>query len=416
MELSRRARSLPSSTTLAVLGRAKELRAQGVDVLAFAAGEPDFVTPEPIRAAAIRALEAGMTFYAPVPGDPDARAAITDKLTIENQIPGVTADHIVITTGGKHALYLAFQALLDPALHDRPAPEVIVPTPAWVSYAPQIRLAGGRVVELPAAADQGFKVTPEQIAGAINPQTRVFLFNSPSNPCGVTYSPDEVAAIARALAEAARAVAPDLVVVTDEIYEKLVFDGARHVSLGSFPEIAERTVTINGLSKAYAMTGWRVGYLAGSGEYGLSVAAAVARLQSQTTTSIPAFIYPAIRVALTQCSGEIENMRAAFETRGAVMYERLVTMPGFVCPKPTGAFYLFPDIAALFGKVSSGGRRIESPLDFAEALLLEHHVAAVPGEDFLGPGRRCVRFSFACSEDHIHQGMDRVEAFLAGLR
>ena len=416
MELSRRVRSLPASTTLAVLGRARTMKAEGVDVLAFAAGEPDFVTPEPIRAAAIRALQAGLTHYAPVPGDPDARAVIAEKLTTENHLPDVPPGNVVITTGGKHALYLVFQSLLDPALPDREPPDVLLPTPAWVSYAPQIRLAGGRVVEIPTTAQAGFKITPEQLSQAITPNSRVFLFNSPSNPCGVTYTPAEVAALARTLADAAETIAPNLVIVTDEIYEKLIYRGARHTSLGSFPAIAGRTITINGLSKGYAMTGWRVGYLAGCGELGARVAAAATRLQSQTTTSLPAFIYPAIRVALTECDGAVEEMRRAFEARGTVIYNRVAAMPGLVCPTPTGAFYVFPDISSHFGKISAGGATIGSPLDFAEALLAEHHVACVPGEDFLGAGRRCVRFSFACPEEQIHAGMDRVEAFLAGLR
>ena len=385
-------------------------------MLAFAAGEPDFVTPEPIRAAAIEALQAGLTHYAPVPGDPDARAAIAEKLERENGVLGVTADHVVITTGGKHALYLLLQCLLDPALPESPAPEALLPTPAWVSYAPQIRLAGGRVVEIPATAESGFKITPDDLLRGVTPNSRVLIFNSPSNPCGVTYSPDEIDALAGAIAHAAETVAPDLVVLTDEIYEKLIYAGSTHKSLGSIAPIADRVITVGGLSKAYAMTGWRVGYLAGSGEFGKNVAAAVARMQSQTTTCLPAFIYPAIRVALTRCADDVERMRSAFEARATIIAARLAAMPGLVFPEPTGAFYVFPDVSAHFGRVSAGGRRIETPLDFAEALLDEHLVACVPGEDFLGAGRRCVRFSYACPEDQIQAGMDRLEAFLAGLR
>lgn len=392
------------------------MRAEGVDVLAFAAGEPDFDTPKRIVDASIAALKAGLTRYAPVPGDPDARAAIAQKLTEENHLPDVTPDHVVISTGGKHSLYLTMQALLDPALPNQAPPEVLLPTPAWVSYAPQIRLAGGKVVEIPTTARTGYKITPDQLRDAITPNSRIFLFNSPSNPCGVTYSPDEVAAIAQTLADAAERIAPNLVILTDEIYEKLIFEDMVHRSLGSLPEVAARTITINGLSKAYAMTGWRVGYMAGSGDFGKQVAGAVAKLQSQTTTSLPAFIYPAIRVALTQCADEVETMRLAFEKRSHLISDRLGALDGLVCPKPTGAFYMFPDVSAHFDKVSAGGKPISSSLDFAEALLLEHHVAAVPGVDFLGPGRQCVRFSFACSEEQIQAGMDRLEAFVTGLR
>lgn len=391
------------------------MRKAGADVVSFAAGEPDFDTPRRITDAAIEALRAGQTHYSPVPGDIDARQAIAEKLTNENRIPNVTADHVVITTGGKHALYLLFQALLDPPLPGQDAPEVLLPTPAWVSYAPQIRLAGGKVVEIPTTPESDFKITPAQFDAAVTPHTRAFIFNSPSNPCGVTYTPEEVRALAEAIERAVR-TAPNLVVITDEIYEKLIYDGMRHLSLGSFASIAERTITVNGLSKAFAMTGWRVGYVAGSGEFGRQVASAVSKMQSQTTTCIPAFIYPTIRVALHECAGEVEAMRQAFEKRARLILERMQSLPGVVCPKPTGAFYVFPDISAHFGRQSAGGRRIESALDFAEALLAEHQVAIVPGEDFFGCGRVCVRLSFACSEESIQTGMDRLEAFIQGLR
>ncbi len=416
MEISRRVLSLPASSTLAINSLAKRMRAEGVDVLSFAAGEPDFDTPVAIRTAAQEALDAGLTRYVASAGDPDARAVIAKKLTRENNIPNVTADHIVITTGGKHALYLLFQALFDKPLHDQPPVDVLLPTPAWVSYAPQIRLAGAHVVELPTTPDTDFKLTPEQLEEAITPNTRAFLFNSPSNPCGTTYTPTEVADLARAIARAADRHAPNLVVITDEIYEKLLYDGMTHRSLGSCPEIADRTITVNGLSKAYAMTGWRIGYLAGSGEFGKKLAAAVAKLQSQTTTCIPAFLYPAICTALTECADEVEQMRLAFERRAHLVYTRVQAIPSFVCAKPTGAFYIFPDVSAHFGKTSAGGKRIDAAADFAQALLEEHHVAIVPGEDFLGCGRDCIRFSFACSEEQISQGMDRLEAFVQGLR
>ncbi len=416
MELSRRVRSLPSSSTLAVLGRARQLRAEGVDVLTFAAGEPDFDTPASIIKAAEVAMETGRTRYAPVPGDPDARSAIAHKITRENHIPDVTSDHVVISTGGKHALYLLFQSLLDPPLAGQEAPDVLLPTPAWVSYAPQIRLAGGRVVEIPTTPESGFKMTPAQLEASITPNSRILVFNSPSNPCGVTYTPEEVEALAAVVARETARTAPNLVVITDEIYEKLIYGGMTHRSFGACAGVSEQTITVNGLSKAYAMTGWRVGYIAGSGEFGRTAASAVAKMQSQTTTCIPAFIYPTIRVALEECHDEVETMRLAFERRADLIDARIKNIPGLVCPKPTGAFYVFPDVSAHFGRSSAGGRRLESALDFAEALLLEHHLAAVPGEDFLGCGRRCVRFSFACSEEQIEAGMDRLEAFIEGLR
>ncbi|MCB9848926.1 MAG: pyridoxal phosphate-dependent aminotransferase [Phycisphaeraceae bacterium] len=416
MSLSRRVESLKPSSTLAVTALAKSLKAQGRDVLSFAAGEPDFDTPAPIRQAAIDALNAGQTKYAPTPGDPETRQVIAGKLANENLIPDVTGDHVVISGGGKNSLYLLFQALLDtPQARDQPQ-EVILPTPAWVSYKPQAQLAGGTVVEVPATAEDHFKITPDQLAGAITPRSRILCLNSPSNPCGTMYSPDELAALALVVAEAAATTCPELVIVTDEIYEKIVYGGVAHRSIGSFPEVAHRTITVNGLSKAYSMTGWRVGYCAGSGEFGLRVAKAIIKLQGQLTTSIPTFIFPAIRAALTECAADVERMRLQFAQRALLIHERLSRMPGVVCPRPTGAFYVFPDISAFFGRTTSGGARIDSAQSFATALLNERLVACVPGEDFLGSGVNCVRFSFACSNEQIEAGMDRLDEFLKGLR
>jgi aspartate aminotransferase len=419
MQLSRRVSSLKPSSTLAVTNQAKQMQRAGVDVLSFAAGEPDFDTPEAIKEAAIAALREGMTKYAPVPGDPDARAAIAEKLRVENGIPDITPEHVVVTVGGKSALYLLFQALLDPPVPgagpDEKPWEVLLPTPAWVSYPPQVELAGGVIRELPTEASGDFKVTPAQVRGAMTERTRVILINSPSNPCGTMYSPAEIHAIADAIVDGINTVSPHCIVISDEIYEKIVYGPHRHLSIGSIPAIAERVVTVNGLSKAYSMTGWRLGYLAGSGKTGLDIAKACATMQSQMTTSPTTFAMAAIPTALLHSADEVERMRKAFAKRAALIYRRLSAMPGLVCPEPTGAFYAFPDVSAHFGKTSAGGRSINSSLDFCAALLAEHQVAAVPGEDFLGCGPRCVRFSFACSEEHIERGMDRLAAFLDAL-
>jgi aspartate aminotransferase len=416
MRISDRLSALKPSSTLAVTATASRLRAQGVNVLSFAAGEPDFDTPERVKRAAIGALQAGQTGYAPVPGDPETREVIAAKLRNENRIPDVTADHVVLTVGAKSAIYLAFSALFDAPQTAEDQGELVLPTPAWVSYAPQAALCGARIVEVPTSAATGFKMTPEQLRKAITPHTRAILINSPSNPCGVSYTPVELAALARTIGDATATIAPNAAVISDEIYEKIIYAGATHVSIGSFPEIARRTITINGMSKAYAMTGWRIGYLAGSGEFGRAMAQATARLQSQTTTSIPNFFQPAIRVALTECAEDVEMMRHAFAARAELIYERLAQLPGLVCPRPTGAFYVFPDVSAHFGRISAGGRPVGDALTFAEALLEEQYVAAVPGEDFLGAGSNCVRFSFACSEKQINEGMDRLGEFLGGLR
>ncbi len=415
MQLSRRVQSLKPSSTLAIAARAKALKAQGVDILSFSAGEPDFDTPEPIKQAAIDALHAGMTRYVPVPGDPETRAVLAHKLTSENNLPGLTADHVIISAGGKHSLYLVMQALLEAAPPGQPPAEVILPTPAWVSYPPQVQLAGARLVEIETNAASRFKITPDQLAAAITENSRLLILNSPSNPTGVMYTPDELRALAKVVAEAAVSKAPDLVVVSDELYEKIIYSGIEHLSFGAIPEVAHRTITINGLSKAYAMTGWRIGYAAMPGEFGASLCKAVARLQSQMNSHITSFCLPAIRTAVLECSDYVEQMRLAFAKRAELITSRMAELPGMQAAKPDGAFYVFPDVSAHFGKRSKAGAPINSASDFAAALIDEAHVAVVPGEDFLGPGPRCLRFSFACSEEDINRGMTRLGEFLDSL-
>lgn len=414
MDWSERIGSLRPSATLAVNQKAAQLRSEGVDVLSFAAGEPDFDTPEVIKRAAIRSLEAGETKYCPVPGDLATRRVVAEKLTRENGIPGVTPDHVVLSSGGKHSLYQLFQALIDPPAAGGMAWEVLLPVPAWVSYRPQVELAGGVVVELETDARSDFKISPDQLRRAIGARSRVLVLNSPSNPCGTMYTPGELKALGEVVAESVEQ-APDLVVISDELYEKVIFGGFEHFSIGSMPEIAERTITVNGLSKAYAMTGWRIGYFAGSGEFGLKIAKGVARLQSQSTTSIPTFFLPAVRSALTECDGIVEEQRLVFARRAELIYSLLTKIPGLVCPKPTGAFYVFPDVSAHFGKRTPQGKEIGSAMDFASALLEAEHVAVVPGEDFGTGGERCIRISFACGDDQIKAGMERLARFVGSL-
>ena len=311
LSISKRVAELKPSVTVAFMNRAKNMKAQGLDVLGFAAGEPDFDTPQVVKDAAIQALNAGMVKYMPTLGDPETRKVLAEKLVTENGIP-TTADHIAISAGGKHSLYVACQCLFDfPAPGEAPQ-EGILPVPAWVSYAPIIEIAGGKVAEIQTDASSDFKITPEQLKKAINPRTRAFFINSPSNPCGTMYSPAELKALAQVIAEAAKTTAPNLVVVSDELYEKIVYGGIQHFSMGSVPEIAERTLTINGLSKAYAMTGWRIGYACGSGAFGKKMIDAMGVLQGQMTTNITSFTYPAIRTAITKTADEVENMRRAF--------------------------------------------------------------------------------------------------------
>ena len=396
---SSRASSLVPSATLAVTARTKALRAAGHDVIGFGAGEPDFDTPEPIKAAAIAALRDGMTGYQPVPGTDGARRAIADRLVRENGIDCAASD-IVITVGGKSALALALQAVVDPGR------EVILPTPCWVSYRPMAELCGAAVVEVPGDPADGFRITPGQLADAITPRTAAVVFNSPSNPCGTMYAPDELRAIGDVLA------AHDHVwVISDEIYEKLIYGDDAHFSLGSIPALRERVITVNGLSKAYAMTGWRLGYLCAPGGDG-AVAKMIARLQGQFTSHATSFAYPAIEVAMTQCATEVESMRRVFAQRAERLYEKLAAVPGLTVPRPTGAFYAFPDVSAWFGTTSPGGRPIDDAVSFAEALLDEGLVAVVPGNDFGACARSHVRLSFCCSDEKIDEGCRRLIEWL----
>lgn len=416
LSISQRVRALKPSVTVAFMNRAKAMKAQGLDVLSFAAGEPDFDTPNQIKESAIASLRAGTTKYMPTLGDPASRAAIAKKLVEENAIPNCTPEHIAIGSGGKHSLFVAIHVLIDEPKAGEARQEVLLPVPTWVSYAPISELAGGKVIEIPTTPDSGFKMTPQQLRKAITPNSRLLILNSPSNPCGTMYSPDELRAIGKVVEEASRTIAPNLVVLSDEIYEKIVYGWIPHFSIGSIPEIAERVITLNGLSKAYAMTGWRVGYTGASGAFGLEFTKGMATLQGQMSTNITSFVYAAIPTALKECAAEVATMRDAFAARGSLINKRLASIPG-VRPIPaTGAFYAFPDVSALFGKSTPGGKALRSAMDFSEALLAEKLVAAVPGEDFGGCGVNHLRFSFACSEAQINKGMDRLAEFVAALK
>jgi aspartate aminotransferase len=412
LTLSKRALSQKPPATLAMSAKTRALVQQGIDVISFGLGEPDFDTPEPIRRAAIDALNTGQTHYMPTLGDAATRQVIAEKLVKENNIANVTGDNVAISTGAKHSLWLVYQSLLD---EHSDCNEALLPVPAWVSYRPMIELCGGRVTELGTTVDTDFKVSPDQLRRAITPRSRMLMLNTPSNPCGTMYTEEELRAIARVVAEAAATVAPQLVIVVDEIYEKICYGGIEHFSIGAVPEVAQRTITINGMSKSFAMTGWRVGYSAAPGEFGKSLAKAIDALQGQQTSCITSFVYPAIRAALTQGAPFSRQFCEAFSKRAKIAYQHLERIPGMRCAKPTGAFYLFPEISSYFGKKTPKGKTINSALDFAEALLAEGHVAVVPGEEFGGCGKNHIRFSFACSEDKINKGMERVAKFVASL-
>jgi aspartate aminotransferase len=416
IDLSRRVSSLKPSITVGLNNRAKAMKASGVDVLGFAAGEPDFDTPQPIKDAAIKAMQEGQTKYVPTLGDMATRECIAKKLTEENGIPGLTGEHVAIGVGGKHVLYNAAQCLFDaPELGEDPW-EMILPTPAWVSYRPICELAGGVVREVNATADTDFRISPKQLQDAINPRSRVLILNSPSNPCGTMYSEQDLRDLAAVIAEGVER-APQLVVITDEIYEKIVYGDHAHFSIGSVPEIAERVLTVNGMSKAFAMTGWRIGYAAMPGDFGKKLIKGMGTLQGQMTTNITSFNYPAIREALTNkdVAAEVVRMRDAFAQRADLIMDRLAAIDGVTCAKPTGAFYVFPDVSGLFGKTTPKGVTITDAASLSEALLDEAHVAFVPGDDFGGISGNHVRISFACSEEQINAGMDRFAKFVGSL-
>ena len=397
---------MSESATLAVGAKAAAARAKGHDVIAFAMGEPDFDTPDNIKRAAIAALEKGMTKYAPTPGDRSAREAIARKLTLENGVE-TSFEQVTVTAGAKHAIYMALQAIVEPGRGD----EVLLPTPAWVSYKALIELAGARCVEIPGSVANGFRVTPEQLAGAITPRTVGLVWNSPSNPCGTAYPAVEIRALCDVLARHDR-----IAIISDEIYEKLIYPeispGLTHFSPGAVPQLRDRTITINGMSKSYAMTGWRIGYIAAP----RPMAKELIKLQGQMTNSIPSFFYPAIVEALVNSAVGVESMRATFANRAALIKRELDAVPGFVTVAPNAAFYAFPDVSAHFGRLSPGGARIDGAQSFADALLDEAHVAVVPGEDFGACARGHVRFSFACSDELIRIGIGRMRDWVGAMR
>lgn len=398
------------------MNRAAALKAQGVPVLSFGAGEPDFFTPEAAKVAGVQSILHNNTKYQPTAGDAETRELIARLMTERNGVPGVTKDHVLITAGVKMALYLTMQGLFDPPGPGEAPMELLLPTPAWVSFAPIAELAGAKVVELPTTTASSFKITPAQLEAAIGPRTRAVLVNSPSNPCSTMYSPQEIEALAEVIARAGAGVAPGLVVIADELYQHIVFGDVPFKSFGSVASIAERTLTINGPGKSFAMTGWRIGWVSASGAFGKRFIDGIAKLQGQTITSVPGFTMAATRAALTACDEDLTRMKAAFKRRAGLIFDGLNAIPGVKVARPVGAFYVFPDVSACFGKATPGGVVIDSAAAFAEQLLALHHVAVVPGEDFLGDGRNHIRMSFACDDAQILEGLKRLGAFMHSLR
>ena len=375
------------SLTLAITSRAKQLRAEGHSVCNFSAGEPDFDTPESAKAACVEALMAGRTKYTPAAGAPALRAAISEKLRQENGID-VAEDQIIVSCGAKHSLANAFLALCNPG------DEVVIPAPYWLSYPEMVRLAGGVPVFVPTTPATGLKMRPEQLEAVITPRTVALVLNTPCNPTGAVYTEEEL----RALAEVC--VRHGVYIISDEIYERLVYDGARHVSVASLsPEIAARTLTVNGFSKAFAMTGWRMGYAAGPREF----IRAMTTVQSHTAGPPATFAQYGGVFSLGHCEESVLRMVAAFAERRDRIVELLRGIPGVSCVEPHGAFYVFPDISS-FGLDSQ---------TFARRLLDERHVALVPGAAFGSDAN--VRLSYACGMDEIEEGLSRIRDFCGNL-
>jgi aspartate aminotransferase len=394
MKISKRAQSVPNSATMAVDSRAKQLAAQGIDIVSFGAGEPDFDTPDYIKDAAIKALKSGRTKYTATAGIIELRNAIAAKLKTENGL-NYTAEQIIVNIGAKHSIYEAMQAVLDAG------DEVILPAPYWVTYPETIKLAGATAKIIETDRKNSYKITPQQLKESLSKKTAMLVLNSPNNPGGFTYSPEELSALAKALE------GTKVIVLSDEIYEKLVYRGTKFVSFASLSTDAyNRTLTVNGFSKAFAMTGWRLGYTAGA----LEIIKAMERLQSHMTQNPVAFAQYAALAALGDPDGSVEKMRGEFERRGKYMAERLNNIKGVVCPEPTGAFYCFPDVSSHYGRTING-MKINGSMDFAKGVLEQANVAIVPGLPF-GCDKN-IRLSFACSLEQIAKGLDRIEKWLS---
>ncbi|MDA3130161.1 pyridoxal phosphate-dependent aminotransferase [Aliibacillus thermotolerans] len=389
MQLSKRASTITPSSTLAITAKAKALKAEGHDVIGLGAGEPDFNTPQYIIEAAYQSMQDGLTKYTPSGGLPELKEAIRNKFETDQSL-SYTNEEIMVGTGAKHVLYTLFQALLDEG------DEVIIPTPYWVSYPEQVKLAGGVPVYLKGEEENDFKITPDALAEKITARTKAVIINSPSNPTGSMYERDELQAIGEV------ALKNDVVIVSDEIYEKLIYDGNTHVSIATLSAaLKEQTVVINGVSKSHSMTGWRIGYAAGSKTLIQAMTSIASHSTSNPMTSAQ---YGAI-AAYTKEDGSVEKMRQAFEERLNVAYEKLVAISGISCVKPKGAFYLFPNVQEAVKQTG-----FATTDDWVAALLEEEKVAVVPGSGFGAPNN--IRLSYATSLELMTEALERIERFI----
>ena len=387
MKLTQRISQVPPSITLEITAKAKKMREEGIDVCSFTAGEPDFDTPDHIKDAAKLALDQGKTRYGPAAGEMPLRQAIANKLQQHNGL-NYTAQNVIVTNGGKHSLFNLMLALIETG------DEVIIPAPYWLSYPEMVKLAEGTPVIVSTTAANDYKITPDQLRQAITPRTKLFILNSPSNPTGSVYTPDEIRALAEVVVE------KDILVVSDEIYERLLYDGIEHLSIGAVnEETFKRTIISNGFAKSYSMTGWRVGYLAGPVE----LIKATSIIQGHSTSNVCTFAQYGAIAALESSQQCVETMLKAFTERRKVIVEGIRAIPKLSCSNPMGAFYVFVDISQT-GMTS---------LQFSDAILEQQEVAVIPGIAFGADD--CIRLSYATSMETIKKGLDRLEKFVSSL-
>jgi len=396
MELNERARNISPSPTLTIDAKAKQMLSEGLKVINFGAGEPDFDTPEHIKQAAVEALKKGMTKYTPVAGTLSLKEVIARKFKEDNNLH-YDSSQIIVSAGAKHSLYNAFMVLC------QPGDEVILPAPYWVSYMEQVKLTGAAPLVVQTREENGFKLTPEELRAVLTKRTKLLVLNSPCNPTGAIYTREELAALGQVIIE------NNITVISDEIYEKLIYDGEKHVSIAELgPELKDQTIIINGVSKAYSMTGWRIGYAAAA----VPIAKAMTDLQSHSTSNPASIAQAGAQAAIEGVQDQVVSMVEEFDRRRKYMVERLQSMPGISCNTPKGAFYVFPSIKELMGK-SYNGKKISGASDLASLLLDVSQVAIVPGVAFGDDS--CFRLSYATSMENIKEGLNRIEAFLKDL-
>lgn len=397
--LSNRILKMAESETLAMTAKARELKAQGKDVISLSIGEPDFNTPDAVKDAAKQAIDDNFTHYPPVPGYPDLREAICKKFKRDNNLD-FKPEQIVVSTGAKQSIYQLVQCLINPG------DEVIIPTPFWVSYKEIVRVAEGKCVYVKTSIENDFKVTPEQLEAAITPKTKLIMFSSPSNPTGMLYTKEELKGIAEVVAKH-----DNLFVMADEIYEHINFVG-KHESIAQFDCVKDRVITINGVAKGFAMTGWRIGFIAAP----TVIAKACNKLQGQVTSATCSIAQKATVCAMLMdptTSEDIINMRNIFQQRRDMVYKMLCDIPGLKVRLPQGAFYFFPDVSSYYGK-SFNGKKIENSTDMAFYLLNEANVATVMGSAFGDDA--CIRLSYATSEELLREALRRIKEALLNLK